>query len=68
MRAKIWLKLAHRLFVPTCCTVWCYLRSTLFWVFYAAHVGNSLPTFRDKLSVPFLKMAPICFPEKSVRN
>jgi hypothetical protein len=36
--------------------------------FYAAHVGNYLPEFRNNLSVPFLKMAPIGFPEKSVRN
>jgi hypothetical protein len=31
--------------------------------YYAAHGGNSLPTFRDNLSVPFLKGQ-----EFSVRN
>jgi hypothetical protein len=38
--------------------------------FYAAYVGNSLPTFQDKLQIirSFLKMGPIGFPEKSVRN
>jgi hypothetical protein len=44
--------------------------------YYAASSGNSLPTFRYKLSVPFsmvknpkpLKTGPINFPETSVRN
>ena len=41
--------------------------------YYAASGDNSLPTFRDNLSVPFsvpwrLKMGPICRPETSVIN
>jgi len=42
--------------------------------YYTASRDNSLPTFRDKLSVPSkkdswaLKMGPIGFPETSVRN
>ena len=37
---------------------------------YAAYCGNSLPTFRVKLSVPFsrVKMEPIDCPETSVSN
>jgi hypothetical protein len=44
--------------------------------YYAAYSGNSLPTFRDNLSVPSsrsmiswtLKMGPIGCPQTSVRN
>jgi len=40
--------------------------------YYATSIGNPLPTFRDNLSVPFLRvtldMGPIAFPETSVRN
>ena len=41
--------------------------------YYAASIGNSLPTFRDNLSVPSsrfkepLKIGPKCCPETSLR-
>jgi hypothetical protein len=39
--------------------------------YYVACSDNSLPTFRDNLSVPFLmvkKYGPICCPETSIRD
>jgi hypothetical protein len=54
------------------CEIWALLRC------YAAQSGNSVPTFRDKLSVPSskfenwtswaLNMGPICWPEPSLTN
>ena len=52
------------------------MRSELFWKNSAAYIGNSLPTFRDSLSVPHFENSrfltfgdeEIGCPESSVRN
>jgi hypothetical protein len=54
---------------PTCCLGHhCQRENCVLLGYYAASSDNSLPTFRDNLSLPFSKPGPISWSETSAMN